>query len=74
MSRVIIHVQETYVLAPVSVNESYRHNPFFISVDVDRNVIQSFKFLNLTQRHWKFARDLEPMYKDRYEDSCSICF
>jgi len=45
---VILYVQEVYVFAPFSVGELYRHNPFFIDVDINGNIIQNLKFLNLT--------------------------
>jgi len=64
MSRVVIlHVQEIYVFDPLSVDESYQHNPLFTSVDVDENVIQSFEFLDSTSLEIRCLWDLEPTYK-----------
>ena len=49
-----LHVQDViHVLAPLSVSKSYWHNLLF-NINVNGNVVQSFEFLNLTQRHWKF--------------------
>jgi len=42
--------RKIHMLAPLSVGESNRHNLLFNNIDLNWDVIQSFKFFNLVQR------------------------